>query len=199
MIRLLGRESLSRAGRSAVIEVTPRRTDVDQPVRVAVELLDQMLVEQKIASVQVRLTKRAAAGDTGTPSVTELTLRPERDDGRLYSAIWLPPEPGTWTAEPIDPALAGLQLSAEAVVTLPDDELRTPETNHALLARLAAETEGSVIRVSELSSLPERIPNRKIRLLNERTEPLWDTPLALILFLSLATLEWLGRRVIRLI
>ncbi len=201
MIRLLGRESLSRAGRAALIELTPRRTDVDQPVRVAVELLDQLLVEQRLASVQVRLTKRASISpdDPIAPTITELTLRPERDDGRVFSSIWIPPEPGTWTAEPIDPNLANLQLSAEAIVTLPDDELRSPETNHALLSRLAAETEGTVIQTSDLASLPERIPNRKIRLLNERTEPLWDTPLALILFLSLATLEWVGRRVIRLI
>lgn len=199
MIRLLGRESLARASRPAIIEVSPRRADVDQPVRIAVELLDQLLVEQALPSIQVRLTRRAGAADEQTPTSTELTLRRERDDGRVYSAVWLPPEPGVWTASPIESVLAGLRLSAEALITLPDDELRSPETNHPLLAGLAAETEGSVIPASDLGALPERIPNRKIRLLNERTEPLWDTPLALIVLLSLATLEWVGRRVIRLI
>ncbi|MBL8746483.1 MAG: hypothetical protein JNK58_09030 [Phycisphaerae bacterium] len=197
MIRLLGRESLARSGRSALIEVTPRRADVDQPVRVAVELLDQLLVEQRLASVQVRLVKRGGEGSSAT--TTELTLRPEREDGRVFSTVWLASEAGTWTAEPIEPVLANLQLSAELIVTVPDDELRSPETNHGLLRALAAETEGSVLQASDLATLPDRIPNRKIRLLNERTETLWDTPLALILFLSLATLEWVGRRVIRLL
>jgi hypothetical protein len=199
MIRLLGRESLSRAGRPAVIELSPRRTDVDQPVRVAVELLDQLLAEQRMASIQVRLARRATAGDPAAPAAAELILKPERDDGRVYSAIWLPPEPGTWIAEPVDPSLAGLGLAAEALVTLPDDELRTPETDHALLTRLSAETGGSTLALDELDSLPERIPNRKVRALNERTESLWDTPLALLVVVFLATLEWVGRRVIRLI
>lgn len=199
MIRLLGRESLARAGRSAVIELTPRRTDVDQPVRVAVELLDQLLAEQRMPSIQVRLARRAAPGEAAAPTVAELTLKPERDDGRVFSAIWLPPEPGTWIAEPIDPSLSGLGLSAEAIVTLPDDELRSPETDHPLLQRLRAETGGTTMTIDELDTLPERIPNRKVRALNERTEPLWDTPFALIVVIFIATLEWVGRRVIRLI
>lgn len=199
MIRLLGRESLARAGRPAVIEITPRRCDVDQPVRVSVEILDQLLLEQKLASVQVRLARRPSAGDTAPPATVELTLRPERDDGRVFAAIWLPPEPGAWIAEPTDASLGGMQLAAEVQVALPDDELRTPEADHGLLERLALDTGGSILPVADLASLPERIPNRKIRLLNERTEALWDTPLALALFLLIATLEWLGRRVIRLI
>ena len=137
--------------------------------------------------------------EAAAPAVSELTLKPERDDGRVYSTIWLPPEPGLWTAEPTDPSLTGLGLSAEAIVTLPDDELRTPEADHALLARLSTETSGSALAIDELDTLPERIPNRKVRALNERTEPLWDTPLALLVVIFLATLEWVGRRVIRLI
>lgn len=199
MIRLLGRESLARAGRSAVIELTPRRADVDRPVRVAVELLDQLLIEMALPSVQVRLSRRPAAGDLGAPPTAELTLRPERDNRRLYTAIWLPPEPGLWTAQTTDPSLAGLSLSADALITLPDDELRTPETDHPFLIRISDDTGGSVFSAADLGTLPERIPNRKIRLLNERTESLWDTPLALILFLALVTFEWVGRRVIRLI
>src|SRR5690606_2356780 len=59
LMRLLGRESLARSGRAASIEVSPRRADVDQPVRVAVELLDQSLVDQRIPSLVVRMARRA--------------------------------------------------------------------------------------------------------------------------------------------
>lgn len=199
MIRLLGRESLSRVGRPAVIELTPRRADVDQPVRVAVEILDQELAEQGLATITTRLTRKPEAGDDEAPASIEVILRPERDNARVYSAVWVPPIPGVWKAETLDPALASAALTSEAIITLPDDEMRRPETDHTLLAALASETNGSVVPVAELGNLPERIPNRKVRRLEERTEPLWDTPLALMILISIATLEWVGRRVIRLI
>jgi hypothetical protein len=201
MIRLLGREGLSRSGQQAVLEVTPRRADVDQPVRVSVELLDQLVAQSAPPSISVRLTRRAQAGDPeGEPLTSvELVLRPERDGGTTYAGIWLPPEPGTWTAEPTEPLLSSMGLSAEALITLPDDEMRHPETDHPLLASLSQETAGVSLAASELSTLPEHLPNRRRRLLNEVTEPLWDTPLALLLVVTIATFEWVGRRVIRLI
>ncbi len=200
MIRLLGRESLARAGHPAIIELSPRRAEVDQPVRVSIELIDQALIDQRPPSLAVRLTRRPQPGEPEGPALSvEVVLKPERDDGRAFSAIWLPPEPGVWRAEPIDPSLTGLSLQAEGVVLLPDDELRRPETDHPLLARLCEETGGAIVAPEALASLPERLPNRRIRLLNETAEPLWDTPLALTCVLLLLTFEWIGRRVIRLI
>ena len=89
-------------------------------------------------------------------------------------------------------------LEANVEVALPDDELRRPETDHEQLQLLADETGGTVTLASDLESLPE-FPNRASRRLFERTESLWDTPLALTLVLLLLTFEWVARRVIRLI
>lgn len=201
MVRLLAREGLSRSGKPAVLAVTPRRADVDQPVRVSVELLDQLLAQQSPSSISVRLTRAPQPGDPEgePPTVTELVLKPEREDGRVYAGIWLPSEPGIWKAEPNEPLLNGLDLRADALITLPDDELRHPETDHPLLARLSQETGGTSLAAGELSKLPEYLPNRRRRLLNEVKEPLWDTPMALLLVVLLATFEWVGRRVIRLV
>lgn len=199
LMRLLGRESLARSGRAASIEVSPRRADVDQPVRVAVELLDQSLVDQRIPSLVVRMARRAQAGDRAPTPPVELVLKPESAEHRHYSTIWLPPEAGDWTVTASDPSLAALDLSTSISVAVPDDELRRPEADHALLARLSAETGGQTLTVDELAELPERIPNRRVRLLNETTEALWDTPLALVSVVLLLTIEWVGRRVIRLI
>ncbi|MBL0927955.1 MAG: hypothetical protein IBJ11_09950 [Phycisphaerales bacterium] len=205
LVRMLGRESLSRQGRSAVLTVTPRRSLVDQPVRMAVELLDQALIESRLPSIPVRITRRGA--DAGE-AAGELSLRPDAaaasPDGRAapsrtYSAIWLPGEPGVYTVEPAEPSLNALRLSAAAEVGVPNDELRDPATDHALLASLAEQTGGRVLTPAELRSLPTLLPNRQVRQLAETAEPLWDTPLALILVLTLLTLEWVGRRLIRLI
>jgi len=50
-----------------------------------------------------------------------------------------------------------------------------------------------------LSGLPENLRSRERVTLRERYETLWDSPLALILLISLLTVEWVGRRVIRLL
>jgi len=202
MVRLLGRESLSRSGRAAILTVAPRRAEVDQPVRVAVELLDQMLADEGLPSIAVRVTRRASGADdfgAGAGETADLVLRREQVDGRVYSAVWLAPAAGVWEASPTEPLLGGLGLSAEVQVSLPDAELRHPETDFGLLARLSEDTGGELVSPADLGALPDRIPNRRVRLLNEVTEPLWDTPLALLVVVSLLTMEWVGRRVIRLI
>jgi len=120
----------------------------------------------------------------------------------VYTGTWLPEEPGVWDAEPTDAALADAALSREVEVTLVDDELRRPETDHELLADLSAQTGGRLFDVSNVRDLfedPMNLPKRRVVLLNERSESLWDTPLALILVIGLLTAEWVVRRVIRLI
>lgn len=198
LVRFLARESLSRAGQAATLTVEPRQALVEQPVRVAVELLDQSLVELGLPSVAVTLTRKPAPGDDGPLSVVELVLRPESRESRTYAATWLPTEAGEWSAVAGETALAGADLRAEAVVAQPDDELRRPESDHQLLARLADETGGKVFTLDTLPLLPADLPNRAERLVNETSEPLWDTPLALILVMLLLTLEWMGRRLLKL-
>ncbi|MGP1311060.1 MAG: hypothetical protein ACTS27_12765, partial [Phycisphaerales bacterium] len=209
MVRMLGRESLARSGQQAVLEAAPQRAVVDQPVRLAVTLLDQSLIDTGFGSVAVRLERaaRPGANEPDTPPI-ELTLAPESSadaagapssSPRTFSTTWLPSEAGDWTVRPVEPGLASLGLSAAVQVALPDDELRTPQTDHAALERLASETGGRLLEPGDLSRLSELLPNRRERFIAERPESLWDTPLALIIIAGLLTLEWLGRRLIRLI
>lgn len=212
LVRLLGRDALSRSGRSVVLEASPARAVVDQPVRVVMELLDQSLVDAGLGSVGVRLTRN----DDPSATATEVTLRPEGTAragstgqpgvapvSRSYSSVWIPGEPGVYTAQSAESVFAGrvpaAQLSTSIRVSLPDDELRAPEADHGLLARLARDTGGVVLQPENLSELPVHLPNRRVRVVNESTTPLWDTPLALILSVFLLTLEWVCRRVIRLV
>jgi hypothetical protein len=218
MIRLLGRDALSRSGQSAVLEVSSARAVVDQPVRVSVQLLDQSLVDLGLGSVVVRVVpKRKAAGtdaDAGAAPV-ELTLRAETagapgtgegggsPGSRTYATVWIPTEAGEYTVELSDTALAGRiakgSLGTEVQVFLPDDELRSPDANHPLLAALSERTGGVVLKPDEMASIPAHLPNRKVRVVNETAQPLWDTPMALLLSVLLLTLEWVCRRVIRLV
>jgi hypothetical protein len=204
LVRMLGRESLSRSGQLAVLEASPQRAVIDQPVRLALTLLDQSLIDTGFGSVAVRIERTPRPGEE-PPSPLELTLAPESSGGaglstaRSFATTWLPSEAGEWTVRPIEPGLASLGLSVSIDVTLPDDEMRTPQTDHALLERLSSETGGRMLESADFGRLAELLPNRRERLISERAESLWDSPLALIVIVTLLTLEWLGRRLIRLI
>lgn len=210
MVRLLGRERLARAGKSAILTVTPMRGEVARPMRIGVELIDQMLLDAAPPSLRARIQRtgdpgaRGAADDAG--EVTELILQPERSDAgfgrgsevRQFAATWLPNVAGRYQIEVADPLLAGGSLRAEADVWRPDDEMRRPQTDHAMLAALGQATGGRIIEPGDLLR-PDVIPNRKVRIIGApEVEDLWDTPLALILVVTLLTAEWVGRRLLRL-
>lgn len=202
LIRLLARESLGRSGKPAVLTTDPERSIANQPVQVTLRLVDQALIDARPVSALVKIVRK---GDAGKPDTeTDLTLRPEAgaDDSQppsALSATWTPTDPGHYTLSGADALLAGLDISAKAEVSLPDDELRTPQTDHASLAALAQATKGRVVPPDQLASVFKELPNRELRLLGAPDiETLWDKPLAWTLLISLLTFEWIGRRLIKL-
>ncbi len=214
MVRLLGRESLARSGKPALLEVSPRRGEVDRPAQIELTLLDQSLVQSAPGSMRVRITREGNVESNGTtPSPDdagsmELTLTTEGNPrpgaaaagARTFTTTWLPTMSGRYKVEAIDPLIAaagGLDVRAE--VWQADDELRTPQTDHAALARLAEATGGQVLAPTELTKLESLLPNRRLKLTGEPdVETLWDTPLALILVVLFLTIEWVGRRLLKL-
>lgn len=215
LVRLLGREAVGRAGKPAILTVTPARSEVGAPVRVSVELLDQRLLDAAPATVSVRLGRigdlpaagaaRPTGPDTPTPGdAVELVLRPAGDASaaegrRVFSGTWVPSQTGLYRATVSDALLAGDRVSTDAEIWLPDDELARPEADHALLASLARETGGRVLSPADLDRLDQILPRREVRLAGVPDEQtLWDAPLALILLVLLAGFEWAGRRLIRL-
>ncbi|MFN0010510.1 MAG: hypothetical protein ACKVS8_02575 [Phycisphaerales bacterium] len=208
LIRLLGRDSVARSGKAAVLTVAPQRAEVGGPVRVRVELLDQSLAEAAGSTLQLRVTRRPGAGEEATGNDTsDITLRASTDravarpgDRATFVGTFIPPVTGIYRIEITDALLAGQAISADLEAWQSDDELRRPETDHALLASLAQQTGGSVVNPADLDRLPGLLPRREVRLaLAPDEQSLWDSPLALFLVVGLFVLEWVGRRLIRLV
>lgn len=198
LVRLLARESLGRTGKPATLSVNPDRAQVGQQVQVSVRLVDQALIDARPRSIVVRVRRDGAAGDG-----VALTLRPIGDDDSAaaptFVAPWVSGDPGTFTVTSDDPLLAGLDLSASVRYSLPDDELRTPLTDHALLADLADRTGGRVLKPDELAGIADLLPNREVRLLGTPdVETLWDKPVVWVLLMVLLAAEWAGRRLVKL-
>lgn len=198
LLRLEGRESLARSARSAVLEVSPRMPEVEQTARVTVQIVDQALADAAPASMTVHARR------IGSDMAADVVLTPEsggsqKGAGKSFAGAWTAREPGRYKLEAMDASLAG--LSTEVEVTLPDDEMRRPEADHAMLAKLSADTGGQALPLSRLEDLtkPGMLPKRELHVAGmPDVATLWDRPVVLAVVLMLLVLEWVGRRVIRL-
>ncbi|MBX3384341.1 MAG: hypothetical protein KF864_12620 [Phycisphaeraceae bacterium] len=206
VVRLLARESLGRVGAGAALTLSPQRSVVGQQVGIELRLIDQNLADRRPRTIDVVVTPEI---QTNAPSdqseAVRITLAgsdaSEAQTGSMptFRASWIPAQPGQFILRAVDPSLAGLEVSARAEVSLPDDELRIPQSDHESLAQLAAATNGAVIPPAELGTLPDLLPNRELRIVGTPDiETLWDKPAVLVLLLLMLTFEWVGRRVIKL-
>ncbi|MEM7229651.1 MAG: hypothetical protein AAF432_12640 [Planctomycetota bacterium] len=192
MIRSLGRQSLATSGAPAVLEVNPRRVRVDQPVRIELSVLDARLESEDRTSITVTLE------DEQGRAIADLELVREDDRIDRYVATYVPHVTGQLRVRLDDPSVNLAAMDAVVEVFAPDDELRRPEADHDLLASLTSTTGGDVIDADELTTLPDRLRKRAVRIENPLNERIWDTPLAFLLLLLGLTAEWIGRRVLRL-
>jgi hypothetical protein len=85
-------------------------------------------------------------------------------------------------------------LDAALSVELPRAELERPAVDRTALARLATETGGGLVELTDAGALPDRIASVERRVPVATDRSLWDAPLALALLAVLLTLEWVGRK-----
>ncbi len=199
IIRRLGRETLAGGEEAARLDVTPRRLDTGQAVRIELQVLDARLDDPTRVSVAARIETA-----DGTP-LAEIELRRLEPAGEdiaavepaRFAATYLPGAAGQLLVRVDDATLEGVSLRVPFEVFTPDAELRRPETDHGLLESLAVETGGAVLSPDDLAPLLS-LPNRSVRTFSPLTESVWDTPLALALVVLVLSAEWVGRKLARL-
>jgi len=192
MIRMLGRETLAGADDPAILSAEPRRVAIGQPMQVALRLLDS-----RLAGLDLR-TIRATLEDQDGATIVDLELTRVDGETNEYLTTFIPAVVGEFRVRVDDPSIMIDPMVMDVEVFNPENELRRPETDHPLLARLAEETGGAVLDAAALSTLPQLLPNRSVRTPNPLTERIWDTPLFFILILLALTGEWVGRKLLRL-
>ena len=160
-------------------------------INVAVRRADDAL-ERDLAEFALR----PAPGSRGSASTTGLD-----ESSRRYTAPWLANVSGTLELVVTDPALSGLDLRVPLDVIASDDELRRAEADVPRLVRLAEATGGRVVPLDDLSQLAEPVVVRNLsrKTANDLAEPFWNSALALALVVGLITLEWIGRKLVRLV
>lgn len=193
LVRQLGRASLARGDREAVLTVTPEEATVGQGVRIVLELLDQSLIDARASGVEVEVV----SGDGETVKIG-LAVDPD-GRGRYFNGVWTPAHAGRFVVRVNDALMGRLAGERSIRVGWPDDESRRPETDHGLLARLGAATGGRLLEASGFAEIESFLPNREVTITGEPTRvTLWDRPIIFTVLMLLVGVEWLWRRLVRL-
>jgi len=78
---------------------------------------------------------------------------------------------------------------------VPRLELTQPEIDRGSLSKIARETHGELLELAKARDvLPTLIPSAAKIIPLDSSQPLWDAPLAMVLFVFLITAEWLLRK-----
>ncbi len=133
-------------------------------------------------------------------------LRFERvpDDPGLLTATFPAEQAGAYSLR-IVPATAvdtgsGVKVSTTTFrVEPPRREVDEPSLNRPLLAELARLTKGRVFELADVDTLDDAIPMREVTRTLETRDELWDAPLIYVTIVLSLTLEWVLRKVYRMV
>jgi hypothetical protein len=93
-----------------------------------------------------------------------------------------------------DPSLVEKMANKVIHVTLPQLEYKETRMNEPLLQQVAQVSGGKYLRPAQFDELRRLLPDKKVMLVNETTEDLWDAPIVLALFCLLLFTEWILRK-----
>lgn len=163
--------------------------ELGEQVRVDLRILDPQLLQQLPDQIRVQLL------DDAGQIVRQETLMRQEGQNDLYVGSWTADRTGRFTLRL--PAIAGgidaRELPIQVVV--PRLELATPQVDRTLLGRLASQTLGQTVELSQArEQLPAIITSAAKVIPVEAAQPLWNAPLAMALFVLLITTEWILRK-----
>jgi uncharacterized membrane protein len=176
----------------ARVEVSTARGETGGPFarEIRVSLRDRQFEPLDNAQVQLAVTG---------PDRQAVELRPEpspRTPGQ-QTATFIPKTPGSYrvkaTVTDADGSAVG-EREAGWVVEPQAEEFRSLAVNREFLSRLAADTGGEVISLTQLDDFVASLPNRKIPVTETWTYPVWNRWPVFLLAVGCLVGEWALRR-----
>ena len=182
----------SDPGRDRRLRVRPdrRRYAYGDRVELRVEVTDAELLSSLDSSLTLVLL------DARSAPLAKLHAERVDPSSSVFEAWLVPGQAGTFTIRCPDviPRPGEKPASATIRVETADLEARRPEADHGLLTRLAEQTDGQVVDLDKLPEVLARIRERSVAVPDDISEPLWDSKLVLVLFVSMITIEWVLRK-----
>ncbi len=180
------------AGIDRRVRLTTDRSlyDIARPVQIRADILDVDLLPDFGETLDIIVS------DAEELPAARVSLHRLSQTARAYEGAFVPPRIGVYTAkiEGLSSAPGRRPATADFEVRRSELEMQNAHADHALLRKLAAETGGHAFRPEEMLYAFARIEDRSIRIPDDIEEPLWDSKIALILFISLITTEWIVRK-----
>ncbi len=191
LIRTLARGTIDRRASSVALSVSPSRIIPRNVARATLDIFDSAVIESLPNQINAEITS-LSTNQPGTP-ITLTGTGPRR------STLWNPGEPGVYSMSVSHPLIGSDPITTTVRVHSAWDEINNLNTDHAALQDLSAATIGQLLNPDRLSELPDILPNRtRITILPPQTTPLWDRPIVLVILVLLLSIEWIGRRTLRL-
>lgn len=164
-----------------------------EPVRIGLEVLDGVLLQQLPSEISVEVKDRATGQTTHYEKLQKIEGQPDQ-----YAATFTADRVGGFVATlPPLASAAGLELPMD--VSVPRLEMAQPEANVTLLRQIAANDPSTrqpalLTLASAAEALPRLLPSAAKTLWIPTNAPLWDAPLAMLIFVLLITTEWIVRK-----
>lgn len=191
LIRTLARGTIARRASPAALSISPTRITPGSDVRATLEIFDSAIIE----TLPQQITASLRSLSTSQPE-TQITLS---GIGSRRSTLWTPTEPGVYSLSFAHPLIGSDPITKTVHVYAAWDESTNPNTDHKALEELSAKTNGQTLSADQLNELPNILPNRtRITILPPQTTALWDRPIILVMLMLLLSIEWIGRRSLRL-
>lgn len=191
MIRTLARGTIDRRAAPAAIMVSPTPLLASQDARLSLELFDSSVIDSLPSSIDARIESLSIN--------TAETIVALNGSGSDRSGLWSPNEPGMYSISVSNPLIGAEPITKAVRVLASWAEATNPNTDHESLIELSSQTNGHTIGLNELDRLPTLLKNRtRITSLPPETTALWDRPIVLIMLVLLLSIEWIGRRTLRL-
>ncbi|MBO6512665.1 MAG: hypothetical protein JJ974_01710 [Phycisphaerales bacterium] len=191
LVRTLARGTILRRASPAAFEITPEVPTPGSAVRASLQLFDNALIDELPGTLQATIQPLSTRAPESQIHLT--------GNAQSRSALWTPDEPGSYSFSITHPLIGPDPLTRVVQVRASWDETLNPNTDHDALERISNQTGGTLLDPASLSELPDILPNRtRITTLDPETTSLWDRPIVLIMLVLLLSIEWIGRRILRL-
>ncbi len=194
VMRYLGRNKKLRPTTEISLRTDRRKVDPRSPVVVSLDFEAGAPTAPPAVELpdRVAILMRSATGiKIGDVLLTRLTANSRRFQGSFV------PEAAGQIELIFDPeqyAIDAPRVSALVDVRRVSLESRRPEANLRLMSELAETTGGSVVHPGDAASIYELIPDRQYVMPDDITETIWDSNVALLIFVLLITTEWALRK-----
>ncbi len=193
-IREAGQARLKRGNNRGTLLLERNQFVLGQTVRVRAQLTDPQFDPLVADSVGAEIFD-----PDGRPMIPPVRLQRDSNRAGQFVGSFRVSSPGVWRID-IPIPQAGNQLSEKIDVVLPNLETDNARQNAQLLRVIAEDTGGAYFPLSEAAAeVAQRLPNRGEEFqIDQQLKTLWDREWLMYLLISLLSIEWLTRKLLKL-